>query len=61
MNNFCSFGVHDPNPLSDHCIIEFSLEFKCNVSSDGLLNLDDDVPSEKVENKYQWNKNKCND
>ena len=23
LNNLCSFCVHDPNPLSDHCIIEF--------------------------------------
>ena len=28
LNHFFSFGIHDPNPLSDHFIIEFLLEFK---------------------------------
>ena len=30
LTNFVTFDVFDPNPISDHCVIEFSLKMKCN-------------------------------
>ena len=58
LNKFCSFDVHDPNPLSDHCIIEFSLEFKFKIHVFEQANMEQQVPSKRVDSKYKWNKSK---
>jgi len=51
-----SFNVHDPNPLSDHNIIEFSFE---NDSSAYINNAHDDINDEydatPINCKYVWN------
>ena len=54
MNNVSYFQVHDPNILSDHCVIDFSFEFKVNTQ---FVHYDEcNLNSrEIVHEKYKWN------
>ena len=44
------FEVQDPNILSDHCCIDFSLDFSCDYEN---FDVED---NEQVKSKYVWNK-----
>ena len=54
---FNEFTVHDPNPYTDHCVVEFSVNvYKATVLTQ--VNSDNSV---KLDSKYQWDKTKCDD
>ena len=57
MQSFNEFIVHNPNPISDHCVIEFSL----NLCNETTLKRDGRKNSAKLDNRYQWNKTKCDE
>ena len=52
LHKFNTFYVHDPNALTDHCVIEFSMNILCSQYTDGF---DTQPVCDKVENKYKWN------
>ena len=52
LHKFNTFDVHDPNALTDHCVIEFSMNILCSQYTDGF---DTQPVCDKVENKYKWN------
>ena len=54
---FDEFTVHDPNPYTDHCVIEFSV----NVYKATILTQVNSDNSVKLDSKYQWDKTKCDD
>ena len=56
--NVESFTVHDPNILSDHCLVEFSLSFSRPVLNNVDLDLQNTNLYDRVEHKYVWDKNK---
>ncbi|MCG8047977.1 MAG: hypothetical protein JAY66_20205 [Candidatus Thiodiazotropha taylori] len=47
----CSFQVGDPNILSDHCVVEFSL---LSRSAKERATAQENVKYEKVHKKYEW-------
>ncbi|MEW8542097.1 MAG: reverse transcriptase family protein, partial [Candidatus Thiodiazotropha sp.] len=49
---FSSFYIHDPNILSDHCLIEFSLLAKHLPE-----NIEEDVHHDFISKVYKWDKN----
>lgn len=59
-NFFTSFDVHEPNILSDHCLVEFSLKSKTFINNDANLNFCDE---EIVEDMYyfKWDNDKKED
>ena len=54
---FNEFTVHDPNPYTDHCVIEFSV----NVYKATILTQVNSDNSVKLDSKYQWDKTKCDE
>ena len=55
--HFSSFSVHDPNILSDHCELSFSLSTKVNIN-DQNDPAERDFESRNVEFIYKWNDEK---
>ena len=53
---FATFDVFDPNPISDHCLIEFSLNLRLHepTKNNGPTN-----QKNKLKNCYKWKKGKC--
>ena len=45
-----TFEVQEPNILSDHCLINFSFEFSCEV-----INNQEHEQYETIKSKYKWN------
>jgi len=55
MFNFVShFVVHEPNILSDHCIIDFYLTFEKRIVADDPLYVDCNNLHTSVDCKYVW-------
>ena len=52
LNVISTFNVGEPNILSDHCLIDFSMI--CNMSNEQVV-VNEDVSFEKVSKKYVWN------
>ena len=52
LHKFNTFDVHDLNALTDHCVIEFSMNILCSQYTDGF---DTQPVCDKVENMYRWN------
>ena len=48
LHKFNTFEVHDPNALTDHCVIEFSMNILCSQYMDGF---DTQPVCDKVEKK----------
>ena len=51
LKQFVTFYVNDPDILSDHCVINFSLRFRSTADT-ASFDVDDDY--EAVESKYIW-------
>ena len=57
LTNFVTFDVFDPNPISDHCVIEFSLKMKCNDLPKAYRQSESIT---KVKSSYKWKNCHCN-
>ncbi|MES9884415.1 MAG: reverse transcriptase family protein, partial [Sedimenticola sp.] len=53
LNYFSSFVVHDPNILSDHCVVQFAL--RCVSTTAQNNNHVDRDKSEQIGSYYKWN------
>ena len=52
---FASFDVYDPNPVSDHCLIEFLLNLRRRDSTNRVV----PINQKRVKNSYKWKKCHC--
>ena len=52
---FNDFIVYFPDPISDHCVLEFSLNLHQVIAINSVPNRN----SVNLESKYQRNKSKC--
>jgi len=55
------FAVHEPNILSDHCIVDFDLTFEKRIVADGTLYANCINPHNSVDCKYVWDNTKVQD
>ena len=51
------FRVREPNILSDHCVVEFSISFEKDIISE-TEHYGETGPSERLNKKYYWDKSK---
>ena len=58
---FTSFVVHDPNPLSDHCLIQFTLEHYVKEPDSSHCISQNNSNNLHIEYKYVWNSENKND
>ena len=51
------FRVREPNILSDHCVVEFSISFENDIISE-TEHYGETGPSERLNKKYYWDESK---
>ena len=57
MNTISPFHVGEPNILSDHCLIDFSMISRNSINE--LVDVSENVPFENVKKKYAWNEGRA--
>ena len=56
LNTISTFHVGEPNILSDHCLIDFSIS-RNSISEP--VDVSENVPFENVKKKYAWNEGRA--
>ena len=57
LNTISTFHVGEPNILSDHCLIDFSMISRNSINE--LVDVSENVPFENVKKKYAWNEGRA--
>ena len=57
LNTISTFHLGEPNILSDHCLINFSMIYRNSINEP--VDVVENVPFENVKKKYAWNEGRA--